>query len=978
MSLWRSRLLICCLVFPLPLQAQFFTVRTSNLRLIYYDKTHTYIVPHLVRSFENSLRFHRLFFDYHPSEPIAVLLEDFDDYGYAGATSVPFNYLRLGIEPYRYDFDTAPTNERFNWVMNHELLHIVASDKASPGDRIFRALFGGKVSPVSDHPVSMLYSYLTNPRKYSPRWYHEGMAVFMETWMAGGIGRALGGWDEMVFRTMVRDSSYIYDIVGLESEGTTIDFQVGANSYLYGTRFVSYCALTYGPEKVLAWCSRSDSSSADFGSAFDRVFGRSLEDEWERWIAWERRFQKSNLDSISQYSVTHGRRLSPRALGSLSRAFYDPGHRFIYAAINYPGQLAHIAAIDVGTGELRKICDVQTPTLYSVCSLAYDSSDGMLFYTTNNSHDWRHLHAVSLHTGASRRLIENARVGDLAFNPVDKSLWGVRHNSGISTIVKIPPPYTEWYTVLPLDYGKDIFDLDISPDGNSLVGSFIEISGRQTLVRLSIPKLLEGKSGVETLLDFDNNTSPENFVYSPDGRYLYGSSYYTGVSNIFRYDLQEKKKEALTNAETGLFRPMPVSDDSLIAFEYTGQGFVPVMLPVRVREDVSAIGYLGQQIVEKHPIVTRWTVGSPLSINPDSVIAFTGEYNGFTNIGLQSVYPVVAGYKDYATVGLRLNLSDPLQLDRIEATATFAPAPTAPPEERFQGAFSLMLWPWKVKASYNRPDFYDLFGPTKFSRKGYALGVEYSHNILSDRPQVLDVTIAASAYWALDHVPEYQNVFSSYDKLVSFRGSLDYQNFRRSLGAVEFEQGFGWSLAWNNNLLRSTLYPRVSTDLSYGFLLPIDHSSLWLRAGIGHAFGTRGEPFASFYFGGFGNNWIDYQNEHRYRELESFPGVALNEVGGSNFAKAMLEWTLPPLRFRRFGFPMIFCTWARLALFSSALTTDLDSDQLRRTVYNLGGQIDFRLVLFWRLESIVSVGYAVAAERDQRLTREFMISLKIL
>ena len=56
---------------------------------------------------------------------------------------------------------------------------------------------------------------------------------------------------------------------------------------------------------------------------------------------------------------------------------------------------------------------------------------------------------------------------------------------------------------------------------------------------------------------------------------------------------------------------------------------------------------------------------------------------------------------------------------------------------------------------------------------------------------------------------------------------------------------------------------------------------------------------------------------------------------------------------------MIFCTWARLALFSSALVADLDESRLRRTVYNLGGQVDLRLVLFWRLESMLSVGYAV-------------------
>ena len=60
--------------------------------------------------------------------------------------------------------------------------------------------------------------------------------------MAGGMGRILGGYDEMVFRTMVLENAYFYDVVGLESEGTTIDFQVGQNSYLYGTRFVTWLA----------------------------------------------------------------------------------------------------------------------------------------------------------------------------------------------------------------------------------------------------------------------------------------------------------------------------------------------------------------------------------------------------------------------------------------------------------------------------------------------------------------------------------------------------------------------------------------------------------------------------------------------------------------------------------------------------------------------------------------------------------------
>ena len=61
-------------------------------------------------------------------------------------------------------------------------------------------------------------------------------------------------------------------------------------------------------------------------------------------------------------------------------------------------------------------------------------------------------------------------------------------------------------------------------------------------------------------------------MFSPDGRYLFGSSYYTGVSNIFRYELATGELEAMTNAETGFFRPVPLDDGRLLVFRYTGNG----------------------------------------------------------------------------------------------------------------------------------------------------------------------------------------------------------------------------------------------------------------------------------------------------------------------------------------------------------------------------------------------------------------------
>jgi hypothetical protein len=970
-------LIIAFLVTADGTHAQFSALETKDLRVVYYSDLHAYVLPHLTRCFENSIRFHEKLFSYSPWEKITVLLEDFDDYGYAGATSIPFNYLRLGIEPYKYDYETSPTNERFNWVMNHELLHIVASDKAAGSDGFFRGVFAGKVAPTSEEPLSMFYSYLTTPRKYAPRWYHEGAAVFMETWMSGGIGRALGGWDEMVFRAMTRDKAPMYDIVGLESEGTTIDFQVGANSYLYGTRFISYAALKHGPEKVISWISRTDEGSAGFAGRFNEVFGVSLEEEWQNWISWERAFQSSNIDSIRQYPVTRGRRVSASALGSVSRAFFDSSTGLVYAAINYPGQVAHIASINLKTGAMDKLCNVQTPALYYVCSLAFDPDSKTLFYTSSNSKDWRSLWSVDCATGSRRVLLHEARIGDLVFSRSDKVIWGVRHNAGISTIVRIPPPYDSWYTVLSLDYGKDIFDLDVSPDGRYLTGSYAEINGRQSLIRMQVDRLVDGSPEFETLLAFDNNTSPESFTFSRDGRSLYGTSYYTGVSNIMRADPATKQFTVLTNAESGYFRPIQISSDSLLAFEYTGQGFVPTVLPIRPIEDVSAITYLGQNIVDAYPVVRQWKIGSPALINPDSLITSNGPYSSIGSLSLQSIYPVVQGYKDYAAAGVRLNVLDPLQLSDVTASVSFAPSPGVPAAERLHSTLSAEFSSWTVAASYNNADFYDLFGPTKTSRKGYSLSVKYGGYLLYDRPQMLKYTLTAAGYAGLDRLPDYQNIASSFDQFYTLNAKLSYENLRRSLGAVEMEEGVTAQLISYATLVLGNAYPQVVGAVDIGGLLPLDHSSVWLRLAGGNGFGDRGSSFNDLYFGGFGNNWVDHRNEKRYREIFSFPGVELNAIGGSNFGKAAVEWTLPPIRFRHAGFGELYCSWARVALFTGIIGTDLDRTGGAR-VFDAGAQIDFRLSIFWRLESTLSFGCAAAVERGQRATREFMVSLKIL
>ena len=227
-------------VSTLQISAQITLLETTEANIVTYHPGHKYLLSHAARSFHNTLDFQKKLWNYEPTEKISVFIEDFGDFGNGGATSVPRNFISFGISPFSYAFETSPAGERVFATLNHEMVHVAALDNSTKQDRFFQKIFSGKVEPTSEHPISLFYAYLTSPRYFAPRWYHEGIAAYMETWMGGGVGLGLGNWDEMNFRTKVADNAKIYTAKGLSTAGTTTDFQGMSNADLYGTRFMGY------------------------------------------------------------------------------------------------------------------------------------------------------------------------------------------------------------------------------------------------------------------------------------------------------------------------------------------------------------------------------------------------------------------------------------------------------------------------------------------------------------------------------------------------------------------------------------------------------------------------------------------------------------------------------------------------------------------------------------------------------------------
>jgi hypothetical protein len=142
---------------------------------------------------------------------------------------------------------------------------------------------------------------------------------------------------------------------------------------------------------------------------------------------------------------------------------------------------------------------------------------------------------------------------------------------------------------------------------------------------------------------------------------------------------------------------------------------------------------------------------------------------------------------------------------------------------------------------------------------------------------------------------------------------LYYTDVRRSLGAVDDEKGIKWRAVLGGNYAEHELIPAVRGDVDFGWDLPLKHSSVWLRTTAGIADGPRSSPYANFFFGGFGNNYVDSGGEKTIREnyapgalprVLRVPGLRINgSAAAASAGRCSVEPSAVLLSRRHAGIP---------------------------------------------------------------------------
>lgn len=951
-----------------------YVLESEHFKLIYRD-SHSHLADYLLKSAEKSFKALSRFFDYHPNEKIVINTYDVNDYGFAATTSVPQNYIRLEIEPLEPGYEVVPYNERLNWLLAHELVHVFVNDMDSDFEDKMRKIFG-KVNPDKSQPLTVLYSLITNHNRYTPRWHQEAIAVFFETWLSGGYGRILGNFDEMYFRSRIFEGSELPTENELEEIESHENVLLEHLFYMFGGRFVSHLAIKYGAEKVKEWFDTQKSEFyPSYKSKFRNLFGISFYEAWNEFYLSEKEFQERNIEILKSIPTTDLKYINKNSLGWVGQPYYDKKTNSVHFVYHKSGKLASIGTLNLKTGEITDFRSLPSPSIIQVASTAFDDEYNNFFYTTNNNQLYRDVHLYNLSQKKHRELFPDSRTGHLTISKHTHELYGIRHSSGKVSLVKSKYPYLILETLMVFPLGDEVQQIAVNPKGDLLAAVIHKVTGEQSIIMIDLLKLNKGE-GLHFFVITSDGT-PENVSWSDDGKTIYWNAYTNGVSNIYKMKLDDGQIIPISHTIRGLFRPIEINKDSLFAFEYSTEGFIPVIIPIKTVEKLPAINYLGQNILKKSPEVAEWMIKSDESDIEQYKISNEEKYFSLEHLNLQTFIPVITGFQSRKVLGVFAHITDPLLVQEFIIETGVSPFNENNQDMKFH---LRTKYSYKQKLTlafdHNAPDFFDLFNSRKKALLGNKISVGYSDYFVYDNPLKIKYNTEVNAYTGVKFINDNLLEIKIPDFAV-FKAELDIRNLRKTIGSVDWEQGnqFRFNVIGYASTPESPKYSigTYSEWDNYNLFL-FRHNVLHLKFAAGYHTTDPELVQGYFYFGGFGNREVENEPVKQFEKVFRFPGVPIYSIATDKFLKMMIADNLPPIRIPNIELLSQSLKNINMSIYTQGLLTN---SNLSKQWLNVGAQLNLMFNHWSNLESTFSAGIAKAWWKGGN-NWEWFLSYKLL
>jgi len=429
-----------------------------------------------------------------------------------------------------------------------------------------------------------------------PMWFAEGTAQFQTR----GLGH--DWWDshrDMILRARALDDKLLtlgqMEVFGRSSyHNETV--------YNQGYALVRYIADIWGDEAI-ADLTRSMRSPLrlSLSSACRRVLGLSgqgLHNAWKRSITEDYRARTS---TIRDNYVT-GEVVCDRGFGNLYPTFSPDGKRIAFISNQGKDYLSQgrLFIHDVANDSIIKVSSpVRGPISWSHNGryIAYARQKGP---NRKGSH-FDDLYLWDLDNKLEIRLTRDARLSAPSFSPDGKRLVAVHNSAGNQNLamVELPDNLDEkdlssdvtYKLLTEFDDGTQIFRPGFSPDGNRIVCSTARLAQRD-IYRYD----LESRRWEALVATEADERDP---VYSPDGRALYWADDRTGIFNLYRLEFDSGTEAPLTNVFGGAFMPT-VNDDREVTYsEFTVRGYGVRMIRQRREINPAVLEYQSKERNEK-------------------------------------------------------------------------------------------------------------------------------------------------------------------------------------------------------------------------------------------------------------------------------------------------------------------------------------------------------------------------------------------
>lgn len=501
--------------------------------------------------------------DHKLSRKVEILLSDPTDDSNGSATTVPYHQVRL--------YATAPDDistlgfydDWMTELVTHELTHIVHIDDTRGIPSWVNAVFGPR----------------WYPNQVQPRWLIEGLAVTQESALTSGGRLRSSVWDMYLRADFLEDN-----VRGLDRMSHYVyGWPQGNIWYLYGSHLVDWVRRTYGDAALQSLSHDYGANPMPYGmgKSARATTGRNVEQWYEDWVKDTHRRYQAQVNSIDARGHIEGTRRS--SIGGQMRAprWISASHPWrkygdILVASDGHEERGGIYALDTSMTQAPKLL-VRTSGNFA----ATLSPDGALWTTNRDITKYvystgdvlrvpRGEQAPNGHSAESYRLSIGARTDDIDVSPDGRWLAMSSNRRGTRKLMVaeiIDGKLAEPREVAPLGATSQVYTPRFSHDGSKLAFSAWTPGGYRDIF------LLDLRSHSLRRLSHDRATEGAP-SFSPDDASLYFHGDRSGVSNIYRTNLNTGQTEQLTNVYTGAYYPEVSPDGQTLAYVgYTHKGF---------------------------------------------------------------------------------------------------------------------------------------------------------------------------------------------------------------------------------------------------------------------------------------------------------------------------------------------------------------------------------------------------------------------